>query len=360
MFKLKRIFKLISINALTLLFFIFIIELILGKWIKNFLILDNYVPIPALIRDKKLKFDISSIYGSKQKFSVYERDELGYRSRSFQSKKPIVLTIGGSTTDQRYINEGATWQDNLDKLIPKYDFINGGIDGQSSYGHLISIKLWHSQSLNPKEVEFIIFYIGINDRGLLRGDFNHYDKYTKPTNYFRGIFRDNSYFANKFYSLNRLKNINQVVFNIHKPREYQFLKKGEYQEIDKFINLNDFSVYANTFSNLISETKKKFPKTKLIFIQQQIPGCKFIDKERVLDRHPLNMERICEELIRVFKIQEKIIYSFNLKKELLLIPMFLEEVIEEKHVYDYVHTNEEGSRAIANYIKSKLQKELEF
>ncbi len=119
-------------------------------------------------------------------------------------------------------------------------------------------------------------------------------------------------------------------------------------------------MYTNTFSNLISETKKIFPKTKLIFVQQQIPGCNFIDKERVLDRHPLNMERVCEDLMRVFKIQEKIINSFNLKKELLLVPMFLEEIIKERHVYDYVHTNEEGSRAIANYIKSKLLKEFEY
>ena len=72
------------------------------------------------------------------------------------------------------------------------------------------------------------------------------------------------------------------------------------------------------------------------------------------------MERECKDLMRVFKIQEEIINKFNLKKDLLLVPMFLEEVIKERDVYDYVHTNEEGSRAIANYIKSKLQKEFEF
>ena len=360
MYKYQKIFKLLSINALTFLFFILIIEIIFGKWISNFLNLDNYSPIPGLIRDRKIKYDVSSIYGSKQRFSIYERDDLGYRSRSSKGKKPIVLTIGGSTTDQRYITEGATWQDNLDKLIPRYDFINGGIDGQSSYGHLVSIRLWHSQNINPDEVEFIIFYIGINDIGLLKGEFNHHDSYIKPINYLRGILRDNSYFANRFFSLIRLRIKNKVVFHSHRPREYQFLKKGEYQKIDKIINLNDYSTYKNIFSSLISETRKIFPKTKLIFVQQQIPGCNFIDKEIVLDRHPLNMERECKDLMRVFKIQEKIINKFNLKKDLLMVPMFLEEVIKERHVYDYVHTNEEGSRAIANYIKSKLQKEFQF
>ena len=29
----------------------------------------------------------------------------------------------------------------------KYDFINGGVDGQSSYGHMQSIKEWHSKYL---------------------------------------------------------------------------------------------------------------------------------------------------------------------------------------------------------------------
>ena len=70
-----------------------------------------------------------------------------FKRRALDLKMGLVLTIGGSTTDQRYVNEGATWQDNLDRLIPKYDFINGGIDGQSSYGHLISMRLWHSQTI---------------------------------------------------------------------------------------------------------------------------------------------------------------------------------------------------------------------
>ena len=92
------------------------------------------------------------------------------------------------------------------------------------------MRLWHSQTINPNEVEFIIFYIGINDINILKGEFNHHDSYIKPVNYIRGILRDNSYFANRFYSLIRFRIKNKVVFNSHKPREYQFLKKGEFQK----------------------------------------------------------------------------------------------------------------------------------
>ena len=71
---------------------------------------------------------------------IYSRDKLGYRSRSKNSNRAIVLTIGGSTTDQRHVSEGETWQDVLDNMNPKYDFVNGGISDHSTYGHLVAIK----------------------------------------------------------------------------------------------------------------------------------------------------------------------------------------------------------------------------
>ena len=98
----------------------------------------------------------------------------GIEAEILNQINPKILTIGGSTTDNLFVTEGETWQDILDTKFPKYDFINGGVHGQSSFGHKISIAKWHSKSLNPESVEFIIFYIGINYVHLLRGELNDY------------------------------------------------------------------------------------------------------------------------------------------------------------------------------------------
>ena len=101
---------------------------------KNFLINKNYIPITGVIRDRVLEYDARLIYKSDKKVPrKYIRDSKGYRSRSINSLKQIVLTKGGSTTDQRYVTEGNTWQDILDSSIPEYDFIKGGIDGDSYF-----------------------------------------------------------------------------------------------------------------------------------------------------------------------------------------------------------------------------------
>ena len=65
-------------------------------------------------KNRELIFDSSNLYDDESTKIIYSRDKLGYRSRSKNSNRSIVLTIGGSTTDQRHVSEGETWQDVLD------------------------------------------------------------------------------------------------------------------------------------------------------------------------------------------------------------------------------------------------------
>ena len=151
--------KLVSINIIIFLLLLGTIEFFLGSWRKYFFGKYEYIQIPNLTRDKTFKYDASNLYSSQKPVTVfYKRDEFGYRSRDPISNKQIVLTIGGSTTDQSMLTEGETFQDILDLQFKKYDFVNAGIDGQSSYGHLLSISNWHSKILNKDDVDIIIFY----------------------------------------------------------------------------------------------------------------------------------------------------------------------------------------------------------
>ena len=290
----KNLQNLLLINITLLISFLGAIELLLGKWIQNFVIKD-YIQIPAFKRNVKLKYDGRWLYSSKDPVPIsYIRDKFGYRSKDANSNKKIFLTIGGSTTDNRFVTEGETWQDNLDKKFPKYDFINGGVDGQSSYGHIQSIKEWHSKYLKQQDVKTIIFYIGINDRRLLINKLDSWDKAQNDFSYVKNLLKDNSYFV-KIISIAKNKidfilDSNKSVADLlqaHLPRKINFKKEGLKYELEDEIDLSLYPLYNEVFSNLLLVTNNYFPKSNIFIIQQQIPGCRFLSKKIVFDRHPI-------------------------------------------------------------------------
>ena len=358
-FKSGEKWQVFLVNILIFLALIGTIEILFGSWRRNFFN-NNYEQIPSLIKSSTLKYDGKWIYSSNKSVPIiYRRDQLGYRSRDSKLNKPIVLTIGGSTTDNRFTSEGDTWQDILDIKLPKYDFINGGVDGQSSFGHSISIAQWHSKSLKPENVEFIIFYIGINDTLLLRSELTNFDIAQSKKRYFKNVLKDNSFFVNRLLILrNRISftfdltkdNFENVQFS-HRKRSIDFLERGIEYKISKSLDLSSYKAYEDIFINLISQTQKYFPKTNILIIQQQVPGCKFKNKSIVLDIHPNENSRFCEDLMKVYTVQEKIFKSkFHNDNKVKIYPMYLDSYLSEKDVYDYVHTNKNGSKKIADYI----------
>ena len=364
----KKISKIIFINIFIITSILGIIELIAGRWLGYLSKNIDYIQIPGLITNQKLKFDARVLYDSQEPVVIiYERDKFGYRSNDLNSKKSIVLTIGGSTTDQKYVTEGKTWQDLLDSKLTKYDFVNGGVDGQSSYGHLKSINNWHSKYLNYSNLTHIIFYTGINDIRLIKNNYSDWDYAQSKKQYLKWFLKDNSFFISKYYVLKnkirylKSKNKNIDPFSSHSAREIDFEKEGKRFEFNEDLNLIDYSNYKEIFSNLLLDTRNNFPNTKILIIQQQVPGCKFESKYIVYDRHPYDAKRMygdnvnyCLELLKVYQLQENILSKLTSITNINLLPMYLNDVIQDDGVYDYVHTNDKGSESIADYIKSVL------
>jgi len=359
--KKQKIPKIIFANISVLLILTLPIEFFLGNWKKNFFGKNKYIQIPGLVKNISLKYDASSLYESKEPIIInYYRDELGYRSKNQTKNKPIILTIGGSTTDNKFVTEGKTWQDNLDKLSPKYDFINGGIDGQSSYGHLRSINSWHSKNLKNYNIEKIIFYIGLSDISLLNKNIRKFDLPQSKKEYIKNLLKDNSFFIGQLLSLrNRIEFLsrkkNSDLFNVHQKRNKEFLKKGVRFEYTGKDNINS-NFYKNTFSNLLTETKKSFPNSEIIVIQEQIPGCNFINRDVVFDRHQNSLKKNkfkCLDLLKVYQMQSETIKKYEFTK-VKIYPMFLEKILNDNDIYDYVHTNNTGALKIAKYINSLL------
>ena len=360
-----KFLKILSINLFIFILLTIIVDLLFGEWRKNFITQRNYFQIPSLIKDTTLKYDARWIYSSKEPISIiYYRDKNGYRSKNAENKKPIILTIGGSTTDQRFVTDGETWQDILDKKIPKFDFVNGGVDGQSSYGYKSAISYWHSKYLDPNKTDSILFYTGTNDVRFISNDFTNYDFAQTKFNYFKNLLKDNSFIIDKVLKLrNRIefasdskKTELRKVHNTHYARIEDFKKQGTIYEIKDELKLTDYLKYTEIYISLLKEAKNKFPNSNLIVVQQQIPGCNFVNKMKVIDRHPDNFEpQFCLDLMKVYLIQEKVISRFFKDSKIKIAPMYLKKYIGDDDVYDFVHSNSKGSLKIAEYIASFMK-----
>ena len=120
-----------------------------------------------ILRNFQFTYDISKLYENDISSVDYFRNQYGLRDSCESPAEIEILTIGGSTTDQRYVLFHSTYQNIIEERMKMYSdtfgcVSNAGIDGHSTWGHLYSFKNWFPliPELNPK---IILLYVGIND-----------------------------------------------------------------------------------------------------------------------------------------------------------------------------------------------------
>ena len=159
--RLKQILAVLAVNILLLATGIVAAELIFGGWLDA-----RQLNRLNLLKDRAFRHDVSSLYSTDPPVITYTRDRYGLRGAYGSPERIRILTVGGSTTDQRHIRDGETWQDvlqrNFAKAGLKVAVANAGVDGQSSFGHIANFKWWFPDipGLAP---EFILYYVGLND-----------------------------------------------------------------------------------------------------------------------------------------------------------------------------------------------------
>tara|TARA_B100000886_G_scaffold340325_1_gene309218 strand:+ start:5397 stop:6524 length:1128 start_codon:yes stop_codon:yes gene_type:complete len=367
--------KVITYNILIFIVLVSFIEIILGKWRSSSPAFD----IPRTIINKKIKFDASKISGVNSLIN-YSRDKDGYRNFSNKAAKKYFLTIGGSTTDQRYVSDGFTYQDLLEKKLGEnYGVINAGVDGQTSYGHLISIRNWHSKLLDKNKLDKIIFYFGVNDVKFVKFGVKKGQRETWKSRSITAKIR-NTELVDKiskksffYYWLRRIKYkfiINRSADgnkNIgHGNVNPEFIDE---KKITLFYNFSLDKIheeYINLIKNLAIETNRYFPNSELIFVQQPDPKCSFKDIRNVAAR-ALILKKIyygqelidyCKNLGIVYLAQDeafKSIKDSKVKSKINVLKMYIDNPIPNKGFYDGIHTNKIASKYIANYLFEKIK-----
>lgn len=156
-----RVFKLIAINLLVLLVGLVGIELVLGGWLH-----PSRIYMVGVERDLVKEIKLHGLYEWPRDYVEVTRDRWGFRGAPADPAAIEVLTVGGSTTAQKLINDGHTWQEVCARELwergsPRV-IANAGIDGQSTFGHIKNFDWWFNKipGLRPK---YILYYVGIND-----------------------------------------------------------------------------------------------------------------------------------------------------------------------------------------------------
>lgn len=163
--------KLISINFLIVIFLLIIIELMAGV---GRLIIGKDFRIPFQTSDLmevkhpciEMKTDVllNNVHNNPENCVIKEGKVAGeYVVYNFSDNKPVLLTLGGSTTSSFYqhYSDGQTWPKYLSELFDEeYSVINGGIGGYSSLQELYKFI---RDAPRFKNLNTIISLNGINE-----------------------------------------------------------------------------------------------------------------------------------------------------------------------------------------------------
>lgn len=155
-----KILKIAAVNLALLLAVALAAELVFGGWLTG----PGYRTL-NLPRNVARKFDVSTLYPGGG-IAAYTRDKYGLRGTYADLSKIDVLTVGGSTTNQLYVDDAKTWESAMTGLFAAAGrpraVVNAGVDGQSTRGHLRLFDKWFPLVPNLK-ARYVLAYVGIND-----------------------------------------------------------------------------------------------------------------------------------------------------------------------------------------------------
>ena len=259
-------FKMILINIIVFVFFYLILETLTGTYIYSSKLKCNYI-----LCNKNFVYQ-NTLYSPYQDI-FYKKDEYGFRGRFKDINDIDIIVVGGSTTDERYMNTNDTWAEKLQNKLNIYndyniDIVNAGIDGQSTYGHIWNFKFWFNKIPNLK-TKYIIFYIGLNEQPIPTVNDNISFKldFIQKIKYF---LKNNHGITYKIYTLYKTKIDNKSQKNVgHFKKENDYVKNMYLiKDDDKILRNENHKKILIENMNILIRLSNKFG-TEPIFITQR-------------------------------------------------------------------------------------------
>tara|TARA_B100000579_G_scaffold21528_1_gene15172 strand:- start:4135 stop:5172 length:1038 start_codon:yes stop_codon:yes gene_type:complete len=328
-----NILKTISYNILFFFIAIVFIEIFFGYWFKE----ENFGIY--MRKERKINWQTSSTFNEKEYNFFYKRNYWGFRGEEFDAKNVKIIFEGGSTGNQRYTPEELTIVALINKKFRSFNqdikIFNASTDGKSVNGYINDFNFWFPKIPNLN-IEYVIFFIGINDRYIYDYEESFWDnKISKrKIDQIKDYIKNNSIFVDKFKFLkNRYFPTNTLAYN--------FNNKSLYTNFE-YIDYKKASILHKNLDNedliFINQYRLRLEKLKSIIERDQIKPI-FITQ--------LKFDGIKEK--RLFLINNEL-KDFANKNEYFLIPLDEILVMEINDYYDELHTTPQGSIRIANKV----------
>ena len=336
------------------------------------IILRIYNPFPFSIKKGKLILPANQtkIFTNKwikklDEKIYYSRNTLGFRGPELPdsiSKLTSIITIGGSTTECKFLSDSCTWPFFLYQSLKKQDSLiwlnNAGIDGHSTFGHLLLLKEYVLK-LKP---DYVLFLTGINDEEIEQPD--EFDLMTEKkvaTNSFKGFIK----------SILNHSEIGRTVFNFYHV-QIAYKKGLIHREINPkelidvavadsiaFKRIANQSSYLNGYKKRVNQLLLECKEAGIrpIFITQPSLFGDYVDSATQIsmgNKWVRNSE-VPDNCI----LEEKILEMYNdvlrsLAGQAVIIDLAKEMPKNSVYYYDFTHFTKEGAKKVSDILYNHL------
>jgi lysophospholipase L1-like esterase len=355
-------------NSLAV-FFGFIIALIIIE-----IVLRVWQPIELIVKGNKIVLPVNRTYVINNdkiikldKNITHSKNKLGFRG----DNPPIdfsncltILTVGGSTTECGYLNDNKTWTYVLgDKLKQNFKNLwinNAGIDGCSTFGHIVLLKDY-IEKLKPK---MVIFLVGINDVGL--EDYRLFDN-----RILKNIKL--SYLCDVSIKKILFERSELVSFTVNLMMYYKALKMNIAHRNLDLTKLSHFEIADNEILKMVQLHKDKYIESYKNRLSVIINSCgvnhilpifvtqPYLYGQGFDDITGTNLETIAytndmngKSAWKIMELYNNILREVALSHGVYLIDLAKEMQKSSKYYYDYHHYTDEGAQRVAEIIYQKL------
>lgn len=337
------------------------------------IVLHIYNPLPFRVHGNRIVLPVHQRYvfhndGASKLDPVthHAKNSLGFRGpdppKDFADRLTLV-TIGGSTTECLFLSDGHTWTDalarQLERSFPGIWVNNAGLDGQSTYGHLILLRDF-VDALHPRVA---VFLIGVNDIGLEAS--TPYDTaLTPPSSTVRSaeIFvRDHSELVALAQNLIRVARAKEEGFG-HGQIDVRTIRHLEHDDTMTATTLEKFSAplpaFASRVSALVDECRAHGIEPILV-TQPGLYG-DGIDPATGVDLSTLQVKGAANGRLwwRVQELYNDVTRKTARTRGVVLVDAARELPKDSRLFYDFMHFTNEGAARLGELIAVEIEPRL--
>lgn len=268
------------------------------------------------------------------------------------------LTIGGSTTNQVYIDDDKTWQDVLRRNFlaagKQVTVVNAGVDGHSTFGHIATFDKWFPLIPNLK-AKYVVAYIGINDTAFK--DENKYDTMQAPNLLKRARYYilNHSALYYLFRTVRGVLRANDAKL-IHGTSSYHTVEWAKAFERDASFKIPD--AYVEMLDKYRARVRVLMEKIRAlgavpVLVTQPIASYRFKDGKVLVPRNK-NGEPMTDGYIRIM-IYNAATMGECITAKAICLDLASEVTFEVMDFYDGIHMTPEGNKKVGNFLFEKLR-----